>query len=767
MKTGQNFVAWQPVLTDHQAYTLQELSRQSGAPVIAYVSRLENAVRKAQGWSDTRVTSIERRLLPPQDTLRDCYRRLQAHRHDVHLFCSPFEQFKMMRSLLMAAWLRIDFYLISEPYSPQTEGYFHDDRYLVHLVRRWLRPLAYQCYALLIRRRTSGIFAISSLAVRQYLSSGVSAGKLFPFGYFVPHVAGPAAPWPKSIARPTELRLVFVGNLIRRKGLDLLISAVKRLLAEGYAVTLDVFGPGSTEPYAFDARYIRHLGLIPFGQSQSVIAGYDALVLPSRYDGWGVVVNEALSAHVPVVCSSHVGARTLVENFGAGSVFTSDDAGALCQALKHLLTDAKALPRMREAAARAEPAIEPAVAARYMLAVINAAPRAKADIASPWYAAPSGARTDISPTVRLHLTNVAGAGAIQLLKSLLPAVESAEGIRVTHIHLPNRGDLAHYRPHGAGTKAEPYRRRLPNAISRLLECTWLGGQFNGTSPLLVFGDVPLRCKAPQTVFVQTPHMIPPATPHRGVDRFKYAIARWIFRRNARHVRAFIVQTPVMKVALTANYPEIADRIHVVAQPVPAWLLNAHVVRCGRRGPADAKLSLVYPAAVYPHKNHRLLAGIDPSAAIDWPVERLTLTISPEHGPAAAVPWLTCRGFLPPDQMIALYAEVDALLFLSTDESYGFPLVEAMFVGLPVVCPDLPYARALCEDGAIYFDPHSVNSLHAALLTLHGRLRTGWWPDWSRQLAALPRDWESVANSMLSIALGADAGAPPHAIPALP
>ena len=36
--------------------------------------------------------------------------------------------------------------------------------------------------------------------------------------------------------------------------------------------------------------------------------------------------------------------------------------------------------------------------------------------------------------------------------------------------------------------------------------------------------------------------------------------------------------------------------------------------------------------------------------------------------------------------------MDALLFLSTDESYGFPLIEAMFVGLPIICPDLPYAR---------------------------------------------------------------------------
>ena len=34
---------------------------------------------------------------------------------------------------------------------------------------------------------------------------------------------------------------------------------------------------------------------------------------------------------------------------------------------------------------------------------------------------------------------------------------------------------------------EVYRRRLPNALSRMLECTWLAGRFDGDSPLLVLG----------------------------------------------------------------------------------------------------------------------------------------------------------------------------------------------------------------------------------------------------------------------------------------
>jgi glycosyltransferase involved in cell wall biosynthesis len=388
MKRNARFIAWQPVLTDHQAFTLQELSRQSGATVIAYVMRLEDSVRQAQGWADTQVKTIERRLLPPAGTLRHCYQRLREHRQDIHLFGSPFEQPKMMLTLLMAALLGINFYLISEPYSPRTEGYFDDAGAFANRIKARLRPMAYRCYALLIRRRVSGVFAISSLAIAQYRRSGLPASKLFPFGYFVPRsIEQTKSPNPADNAA-TRLRIVFVGSLIQRKGIDLLITAVSRLLSEGHSVSLDAFGPGNPESLSFDATRIRYCGLIPFGHVQEVITSYDVMALPSRFDGWGVVVNEALCAHVPVVCSSQVGARAIVEKFGAGSIFTADDPYALYLALKDLLQEPQRLGEMRESATRAACAIEPAVAATYMLSVIRADPPMKASIASPWYGKP-------------------------------------------------------------------------------------------------------------------------------------------------------------------------------------------------------------------------------------------------------------------------------------------------------------------------------------------------------------------------------------------
>lgn len=352
--------------------------------------------------------------------------------------------------------------------------------------------------------------------------------------------------------------------------------------------------------------------------------------------------------------------------------------------------------------------------------------------------------------LRLHLTNVTGAGATQLLLSLLPALERS-GVKVAEIHLPDHGGLSTYiKAPGTGL-AKHYRRHLPNALSRLLECMVFARCFDGEVPLLVLGDLPLRCRAPQTLFVQTPHLCRPGRFSWSLGGLKFVAARLVFRLNARYVNAFIVQTSVMRDALSASYPTIANRVHIIAQPVPNWLLDISPCRRELIDAPRAKLKLIYPAAYYPHKNHRLLGAITPNLALSLPIERLTLTISTDRHPAVNVPWIRCVGFLNSAEMIAAYHDADGVLFLSTDESYGFPLVEAMFMGLPIVCPDLPYAHTLCSDGAIYFDPNSIASLCQAIGTLHIRLATGWAPDWSEQLAAIPKDWDAVASAMIEVA----------------
>lgn len=380
MKVARQFLVWHPVLTDHQAYTYEALAKQAAIPLSAYVQQMEDETRRTQGWRDLQVTSIKRQLIPVGTSAWFCCRQLMAHRHDIHFFGSAFESPLLMLCLLIASLLDIEFYLISEPYSPKSLGYFSDQQKLKVRIKTSLRPMLYWLYTRILLRKAAGIFAISRLALEQYQQAGIPIPKLLPFGYFIPQTISPKASQASEV-----LRLVFVGSLIRRKGLDILIDAVERLIRIGNLITLDVFGPGDPGAFAMEGHHINYCGVIPFGQTQEIISNYDLMVLPSRYDGWGVVVNEALCSGVPVICSDQVGAGVLVDRFGAGACFPDGDIQALVQLLSQIQNDRSRLNQMRQASITAIAAIQPEVAAAYMRKVINTPAPDEASVTSPWY----------------------------------------------------------------------------------------------------------------------------------------------------------------------------------------------------------------------------------------------------------------------------------------------------------------------------------------------------------------------------------------------
>jgi glycosyltransferase involved in cell wall biosynthesis len=355
------------------------------------------------------------------------------------------------------------------------------------------------------------------------------------------------------------------------------------------------------------------------------------------------------------------------------------------------------------------------------------------------------------PEIALHLTNVQGVGATRLAEALLPALERSPDCVLGSLYVPDRGSLGDYERHSKGPVPERYRRYAPNAVSRVWECTFGSGRFDRGVPLLVLGDLPLRVACRQLVFVQNSHLVSRQAASL-TDSVKYGLARSIFRQNLRFASCIVVQTRVMEEALLREFPPLAGRVHVIAQPVPEWLAphrNAHLSRSGN---VSGPLRLLYPAALYPHKNHSLIRRAADLQGLSAMVASLTVTIAARHSPLRDVPWVIHAGTVPPQQMVKLYSDADAVLFVSDAESYGFPLIEAMWLGLPLVCPDLPYARTLCGEQAIYFERGNPESLAKAISVLKDRLISGWRPDWGAQLAVLPADWDHVAREMVALLL---------------
>ena len=117
---------------------------------------------------------------------------------------------------------------------------------------------------------------------------------------------------------------------------------------------------------------------------------------------------------------------------------------------------------------------------------------------------------------------------------------------------------------------------------------------------------------------------------------------------------------------------------------------------------------------------------------------------------SSIPWLHNVGRLSPDDCLERYRRVDGLFFPSTAESYGLPLVEAMALGIPVVCSDLPFARWLCETKASTSIPKIPETPGApskpssnGVVKAGGRIGSG-------PLSKLPESWDEVAGAFLRL-----------------
>ncbi len=350
----------------------------------------------------------------------------------------------------------------------------------------------------------------------------------------------------------------------------------------------------------------------------------------------------------------------------------------------------------------------------------------------------------------IHASNIHGIGAIQVVESIIKAIQRIDSKRSYICYCPQ--SLLNNLQHNAENfDFRSYRRYLPNVVSRFCESVFSPIFFERTNGFIVLGDIPLRIRAKQIVLVHQPNLLSPAVNPFTTKSFKYCVLRKIFALNVKYATHFVVQTNAMAEALIQSYPAMKGKVSVAPQPPPEWFDKTQIKsRGGRRIESGKRLVLFYPAAYYPHKNHKIFSQMQPfENELSKALDKIFLTVSKDEMGFEA-PWVKTLGILPSSKVIEFYRKSDALIFPSLLESYGLPLVEAMAAGLPVLCSNLPYAKWLCEDQAIYFDPLNPESVIAAIVELHGRLQLGWSPDWSVALRKLPKSWDEVAAHFLKL-----------------
>lgn len=129
----------------------------------------------------------------------------------------------------------------------------------------------------------------------------------------------------------SPLKYIYVGRLVNVKNVGMFIDVFN---ANGKPLT--IVGKGVLEKELKAKAYpnITFSGFIDNEQLGAIYQSHDIFILPSKYEPWGLVVEEAIYWGLPVIVSDHVGSHVdMVDYLGTGAVFKSDDIGSLNKAI--------------------------------------------------------------------------------------------------------------------------------------------------------------------------------------------------------------------------------------------------------------------------------------------------------------------------------------------------------------------------------------------------------------------------------------------------
>ena len=199
--------------------------------------------------------------------------------------------------------------------------------------------------------------AAALVHARRIIVTSRITGRILIEEYAVPAdritVAEPGtAPAPRAIGSGrSEPTILTVGAISARKGYDVLVAALARLQGEAWRLVIAGATDRAPEVHAALREAIRHHGLearvtltgaISDAEIEALYAQADLFVMPSRYEGYGMVLAEAMARGLPIITTTGGAAAETVPD-GAAVKVPPDDALALSAALSRLIQS----PRMR------------------------------------------------------------------------------------------------------------------------------------------------------------------------------------------------------------------------------------------------------------------------------------------------------------------------------------------------------------------------------------------------------------------------------------
>ncbi len=535
-------------------------------------------------------------------------------------------------------------------------------------------------FGALVNRAAIAAFGLGPEAVDDLLRGwGVRLSKVAGFAYATPGISerrtvngeqnapqGRDGTSPAGNAGHTRpFRFVFAGAFTRRKAVDVLARAWAAYAPAHPEATLRLVGAGPLGGCFAGLPRVERWGVCPPERIDEALAGCDCGILPSRFDGWGMVVAEYARAGLTLIATQTCGAaEPLIRPGRNGFIVPPGDILALTQALE----DAPGL--------RADAGPLAATAPERLAAALVRRLEGYGEVWSP-------------PRHLLHVVAgcwADGGGLSELVASIVLA-QARQGYRVTLAFLGGQAEhplVRACRRAGATVcvfpRARPHAPYFSRAMARVLprlvrratqvhiHCCW---------------TFPVWWAAMLARFYRVPYAISPQGSldpvRRAYGRLRKALAwacfDWGVFRHAAWVHATApVEAEWVRGALGRRCPPV----RVIPNGVDGDLLDA--------APAvPREKSFLYLGRLHPLKGLDLLGEAWAASGLAAEGWRLVVAGPADGAAPPAGPGIEIRGPLHGAEKARALKSAACLVLPTRSENFGIVVAEALWCRTPVIC----------------------------------------------------------------------------------
>ena len=363
-----NLYFWHRLVSPHMTALVCALAK-AGHKVIYVAEALTSKDRSELGWKVPDLEGVNLILVNSKSDVLQVISNAPVH--SIH-FCEGFRANGLISFVILSLIShKLKLWIIME--TVNDSGLFG-----------FIKKLEYARLFILRRKKIQGVLTIGYKTNDWVASLGMPTNIIFPFTYFVnkfDHFYEP-------IIKRNKFRFIFVGNLIQRKNLHFLICTLSRvnfidweLLVVGQGVLNDELR--SLGNQLLPGR-IQWVGSLPIDEVPKIIANSDCLVLPSKFDGWGVVASEAIMVGTQVICSASCGVAGLVQASSYGGVFQNANSLDLEKLLNCVLAKGPMNIKLRKSLAQWGFCLSAKKGADYLLSILKYIDQGGETPSAPW-----------------------------------------------------------------------------------------------------------------------------------------------------------------------------------------------------------------------------------------------------------------------------------------------------------------------------------------------------------------------------------------------